>query len=206
YRQTSPAARSTLPETGLKRTVTAPFASAIAGCIASKNRSGVASSERCARTLAPAGDVESATISHCGSPPPPAFTIVQSIGGEPIGMPSKSTTSARAAANGSSASNGKTLMTPSLAEDLASQRVYALEHLFPVDVVEERVDVLRRGCAEVHVIRVLVHVHDEQRRRRGRRMHVVGHPVVLGRAELAVVAEDHPARAAAQTGGHAAEL
>jgi hypothetical protein len=76
----------------------------------------------------------------------------------------------------------------------------------PVDVGHEGIDVSTGGRAEVHVVRVLVHVQRQNGHATGQRMRVVGRPLVDERALARLEDQQHPARAAGQRLAHADEL
>src|SRR5262245_37156305 len=76
----------------------------------------------------------------------------------------------------------------------------------PVDVLHERVDVLRCRGAVVQVVRVLVHVERQDRRRTRHAMRVIGRPLVHQFAVAVRIGEEHPARAPAHRLAHGDEL
>src|SRR5688572_8040005 len=73
-----------------------------------------------------------------------------------------------------------------------SARFQTLRDLVPIDIDEERIDVLARRGAVVHLVRVLVHIHHEDgpRMRGVRRM--ICKPIVLEHFEMFVIPEDYP--------------
>src|SRR5262245_26063782 len=72
-------------------------------------------------------------------------------------------------------------------------------HLVPENVREERIDVLRRSGAVVHLVGVLVHVHHQERHSIGGVLRVVARPAGAQVCGVHVELEDHPAAAAAKT-------
>src|SRR5262249_3060730 len=78
--------------------------------------------------------------------------------------------------------------------------------LFPVYVLHKRVHVFRRRRAVVHLIRVFVHIHRQERPRKRRVMHVIPCPVIVQIARVEVEREDHPAGTAAERIAGALEL
>lgn len=84
--------------------------------------------------------------------------------------------------------------------------ITAARGLFPVDVIHETIDVVPGRRGEVHVVGMLIHVHHQQRRGGGRRMHVIRHPEILQRPGMLVPAQHDPARTTAQTGTDASEF
>src|SRR5882724_7550676 len=76
----------------------------------------------------------------------------------------------------------------------------------PLNVLEERIDVLGCGGAIVHLIRVFVHVHHQNGQGCSRCMGVVRHPVVFELPRVLIEAEQYPARSAAQAGTDATKL
>ena len=75
-----------------------------------------------------------------------------------------------------------------------------------MDVLEEGVEVLRCGGSEVHLIGVLVHVHDEERVARREHLGVVTGPCGAERAGVELEAEDDPADASAESGSGCSEV
>src|SRR5438445_1015698 len=76
----------------------------------------------------------------------------------------------------------------------------------PFDVRHECVDVLRRRGAVVQVVRVLVHIERQDRRRARHAVRVVGRPLVHQFAVAVRVGEEHPSRAATHRLAHGDEL
>src|SRR5262249_9414660 len=89
-----------------------------------------------------------------------------------------------------------------------SSRVRLMEpgDVRPVDVLHERVDVLRCRGAVVQVVRVLVHVERQDRRRARYAVRVVSRPLVHQFAVAVQVREKHPSRAPAHRLAHGDEL
>src|SRR5215467_1669938 len=71
-------------------------------------------------------------------------------------------------------------------------------HFVPIDVSEECVDILRRRCAIVHLVRMLIHVQDEQRLSKGNRLRVIAGPIGAQLSSLKIVIEKGPPTASAQ--------
>src|SRR6185295_20419270 len=76
----------------------------------------------------------------------------------------------------------------------------------PLDVGEERVDVLWRGGAVVDLESVFVHVHHENGRGVSRMCAVIGHPVVLQNFQPRVEPQYDPTRSATQSLANLAEF
>src|SRR5437660_12445771 len=72
----------------------------------------------------------------------------------------------------------------------------AAAYFVPLDVLEEGVDVALGVRAVVDRVRVLVHIHDEQRRAPGETVRVVPQPVSVRGLLVRIEREDHPLRAA----------
>src|SRR5207247_9064073 len=72
----------------------------------------------------------------------------------------------------------------------------ATAYFVPLDVLEEGVDVALGVRAVVDRVRVLVHIHDEQRRAPGETVRVVPQPVSVRGLLVRIEREDHPARPA----------
>src|SRR2546427_494410 len=79
-------------------------------------------------------------------------------------------------------------------------------HALPLDVLEESINVFRRRSAVVHLIRVLVHVHHQDRNGGGRSMRVIGHPVIFQLPGVQVEPKNHPAGPPTEAGTDAAEF
>src|SRR5438132_8583057 len=85
-------------------------------------------------------------------------------------------------------------------------RVQPCAHRLPLQILKKRIDVLARGSAVVHLVGVLVHVHDENRQCRGRTVSVIGHPVVLELPRVQVEAQHDPAGSATEPRADPPEL
>src|SRR5262245_38662025 len=77
--------------------------------------------------------------------------------------------------------------------------------LLPLDILEEGVDVLRRGCSVVDRVGVLVHVHDQERRAVRCGLGVVAAPVDAQLATLEVVVQHRPAASTSERRPHRPE-
>src|SRR6266550_7594684 len=69
----------------------------------------------------------------------------------------------------------------------------------PADVLKECIDVLRSRRAKVHLVRVLVHVHDQKWHRGRRTGQVIPEPVVLYLGGMNVVSEHEPPGSATES-------
>src|SRR5215510_8787094 len=94
----------------------------------------------------------------------------------------------------------------SVALSCALRGLDPLRHGLPIDVAEERIDVLGCRGAKVHLVGVLVHVHHQERSGRRWPVGMIGKPVVLELLKMAVEPEHNPSGAATQPGADAAEL
>src|SRR3569623_2112394 len=54
-----------------------------------------------------------------------------------------------------------------------------LRHRLPLNVLKEGADVLGRGGAVIHLVRMLVHIHYQHRQRGRRAVRMVGQPIVF---------------------------
>src|SRR5262245_36241220 len=93
-----------------------------------------------------------------------------------------------------------------LREPRAERAHHASVDLVPVDVLHERVDVLRGRGPVVEMVGMLVHVEHEQGPAHRHVVHVVPRPVVVHLPGVQVVGEDHPTGSAGQAIGHLREL
>src|SRR6266852_3971901 len=75
----------------------------------------------------------------------------------------------------------------------------AVVNLVPVDVLGERIDVPRCRCAVVEVIRVFIHVQNQERTSEGQRLRVIPGPVNAETLVLRVDIENGPSTATRQT-------
>src|SRR5213083_3032052 len=82
----------------------------------------------------------------------------------------------------------------------------ASEHHIPADVLKERGNILCCRGAEVHLIGVLVHVHDKQRHRGRRSMEMIPKPVVFQLVAMDVVTEYDPTGSATKAQSDPAEF
>src|SRR5712692_2921078 len=71
-------------------------------------------------------------------------------------------------------------------------------YFVPIHVLHESVHVFGSGCSIIHVIRMLVHVEDQQRIAQGRAVHVIPGPVVVNFPSVQIASKNHPARSAAE--------
>src|SRR5262245_40240868 len=101
------------------------------------------------------------------------------------------------------------LMTGSFVEVFSPGRRLPLVlscHVAPADVLHERIDVLGRRGAVVHVIRVLVHVEGENRRTACEAGRVVRGPLIDKLAIARRIGEQHPAGSPTHCFAHGDEL
>src|SRR5688572_20858144 len=69
------------------------------------------------------------------------------------------------------------------------KRLDPCSHCLPLNIPKKRINVFGSGCTVVHLVGMLVHVHDQDWKGGGRSMRVIGHPVVLQLPRVRVEAQ-----------------